>query len=297
MPGKVPGKVEDPPVRKTRKGIHIQYIDAFKVFIYKKIDAGKIQPQDLYRLKRYLLRPLYNRLRQRAKKRGVLALPFLRYIGCNTLRGTAFRIYEEDLIIERVVTPGEDGLPFFRLTKFGQDYISQSAPHYYDPQGYMESLRNIVQNLDPIIEQYIFEGLNCYRRQLFFASAVMFGAAAEKAILLLVQAITDSMSNPSSKKKAAQLLERPNLPEIFDTIRKTLNPLIKAKTIPYSVHQGCTEHLMSLFEMIRVQRNDAVHPVSGQVNRTKVFLSLQTIPAALESIYKLIDWFGNNSIP
>lgn len=206
-----------------------------------------------------------------------------------------------DLLVERVVTPGFDAsnvnLPFFRLTEFGKDYISQSAPHYYDPQGYMEFLKNIVQNLDSVIEQYVFESLNCYRRQLFFASAVMIGAAAEKVILLLLQAITDSMSNPSKKRKAVQLLDRPNLPEIFDTIRKTIDPLIKAKIIPYSVHQGCTEHLMSLFEMIRVQRNDAIHPITGQVDRTKVFLSLQTIPTALESINRLIEWFGSNSIP
>ncbi len=82
-----------------------------------------------------------------------------------------------------------------------------------------------------------------------------------------------------------------------DTIMKTIDPLIKAKTIPYSIHQGCTEHLMSLFEMIRVQRNDAIHPISGQVDRTKVFLSLQTLPTVLESIYKLIEWFQSNTIP
>lgn len=205
-----------------------------------------------------------------------------------------------DLILEHVVTPGENmaeqGFPFFRLTKFGKDYIAQSAPHYYDPQGYMDYLRNTIQNLDSIIEQYIFESLNCYRQQLFFASAVMLGAAAEKAILLLLQAITNSMSEPNSKEKSSQLLERPRLPDIFDTIRDTVNTLTKAKTIPYSVHQGCTEHLMSLFEMIRVQRNDAVHPVCGQIDRTKVFLSLQTIPAALESTNRLIDWFKSNSI-
>jgi len=206
-----------------------------------------------------------------------------------------------DLIIERVVTPGFDAgnpnLPFFRLTEFGKDYISQSAPHYYDPQGYMESLRDIVPNLDSVIAQYIFESLNCYRQQLFFASAVMIGAAAEKAILLLLQTICDSRSNATSKRKAVQLLDRPSLPDIFDTIRKTLDSLIRAKTIPYSVHQGCTEHLMSLFEMIRVQRNDAIHPVCGQVDRAKVFLSLQTIPTALESINRLVEWFGSNSIP
>lgn len=206
-----------------------------------------------------------------------------------------------DLIQERVVTPGNNSadqdFPLFRLTKFGKDYISQTAPHFYDPQGYMEDLKKIVPSLDSVIEQYISESLSCYRQQFFFASAVMIGASLEKAILLLLQAIADSMSNQTNKRKAAQLLERPNLPEIFETITKTINSLITTKVIPYAVHQGCIEHLVSLFEMIRVQRNDAIHPINGKVDRTKVFLSLQTIPTALECIYRLIDWFKANPIP
>jgi hypothetical protein len=159
----------------------------------------------------------------------------------------------------------------------------------------MEFLRDTVQNLDPIIEQYVAESLNCYRQKLFFASAVMLGAAAEKAILLLLQAITSSMSNQSKKRKAARLLDRPRLPDIFSIIIETINTLTEANTIPYSVHRGSTEHLMSLFEMIRTQRNDAVHPICGHVDRTKVFISLQTIPAVLESVNLLIEWFESNS--
>jgi len=87
------------------------------------------------------------------------------------------------------------------------------------------------------------------------------------------------------------------LPDIYDTILKTIEPLIESNKIPYTVHRGCTEHLISLFEMIRVQRNDAIHPTNGKVDRTKVFLSLQTIPTGLECIYKLIDWFKANPIP
>ncbi|MFA5317389.1 MAG: hypothetical protein WC369_08215 [Dehalococcoidales bacterium] len=206
-----------------------------------------------------------------------------------------------DLIREGVLNPGENqanqGFPFLRLSKFGQDYISQSAPHHYDPNGYMVYLRSIVHNLDHVIEQYVFESVRCYRQQLFFASAVMIGAASEKAILLLLQALTDSMGDPTKKRKATKLLEKPNLPDIFRTISNNLNPLITSNTIPYSVHQGSTEHLMSLLEMIRVERNDAIHPISGQVDSVKVFLSLQTIPIALASVNKLIDWLHNNSIP
>lgn len=90
------------------------------------------------------------------------------------------------------------------------------------------------------------------------------------------------------------MLERPRLPTIFQAIRETLSTLVESHTIPYSVHQGCNEHLLSLFEMVRVQRNDAVHPAAAVVNQTKVFLSLQTFPTALECIHGLADWARDN---
>ena len=105
-----------------------------------------------------------------------------------------------------------------------------------------------------------------------------------------------SMTNPQKKAEVTQLLDRGRLPAIYDKIHETLVPLTSTNTIPYSIHQGCNEHLLSLFEMIRVQRNDAVHPVDANVDRAKVFLSLQTLPVALQLIYKLINWFDNNSI-
>lgn len=42
-----------------------------------------------------------------------------------------------DLITERIVTPGYNhdniNLPFVSLTPFGQQVMTQAAPHYYDP--------------------------------------------------------------------------------------------------------------------------------------------------------------------
>jgi hypothetical protein len=152
-------------------------------------------------------------------------------------------------------------------------------------------------NLDPVIEQYVVEGLNCFRRQLFFASAVMIGAAAEEATLLLLEAIGNALTEPAKKKEALQLLERGRLPSIFGMISGTLGMLIQKNVIPYQIHQGCTEHLTSLFEMVRVQRNDAVHPEIGKVDRNKVYLSIHALPASLQLVYKLVDWLKKNPIP
>jgi hypothetical protein len=205
-----------------------------------------------------------------------------------------------DLIIDRVLTIGMDASnqewPWLRLTEFGRSVVEQTTVTYYDPEGYGTTLDSVAPEIDPIIKQYAVEGLNCFRQRLFFASAVMFGAAAEKAILLLLESIGNAETNKRRQQEIMQLLDRPNLPKIFSNIQSRLDLLIKAKAIPYSVHQGSNEHLLSLFEMIRIQRNDAVHPTAGQVNKTKVFLTIQSLPVALEVVFRLIDWFKKNML-
>lgn len=206
-----------------------------------------------------------------------------------------------DLIVDRVLTIGTcrnptEGWPFIRLTDFGKSVAEQAPPTYYDPEGYLKRLESFAREIDPVIKQYALEGLNCFRQRLFFAAAVMFGAAAEKAVLVLLQSIGDAETDQQRQDEIVQLLERPSLPKIFETIQLSMASLIKAKKIPYSVHQGSTEHILSLLEMIRVQRNDAIHPTTGEVNRTKVFVTIQALPAALQVIYGLIEWFTQNRI-
>ena len=205
-----------------------------------------------------------------------------------------------DLIVDRVLTIGSNKSnqqwPHLRLTDFGHSVVDRAVPTYYDPEGYIAILESFTPKVDSVIKQYVLECLNCFKQHLFFAAAVMLGAAAEKAVLLLLESIGKAETDTKSKRNITELLERPSLPKIFSTIQSKLQQLIKAKTLPYSVHQGSTEHLLSLVEMIRVQRNDAIHPVAVRVNRTKVFLSIQSLPAALEVIYRLIKWFKKNRI-
>ncbi len=76
-----------------------------------------------------------------------------------------------DLIAERIITPGIDrsnvNFPFVSLTSYGKNVISRSAPHYYDPEGYIAFMKGIAPDLDPVIAQYALESVNCFKRQLF----------------------------------------------------------------------------------------------------------------------------------
>ena len=207
-----------------------------------------------------------------------------------------------DLIIDRVLASGvNDGnteWSWLHLTDFGKDVVRETQPTHYDPDGYLTHISTLCTGLDPVIKEYVKEGLACMRGGLVFAAAVMFGAAAEKAVLLLLKAIGDAETNAKAKKEIERLLDHPGLPSIFKLIQDRIKLLTEGKPpqMPYTVHQGCTEHLLSLLEMIRVHRNDSVHPEAGKCSREKVFSTIQSFPGALEVVYRLVDWFSNNMI-
>ena len=202
-----------------------------------------------------------------------------------------------DLSVERIITPGSNtsnpNWPWFRLTDFGKQVVSGSH-HYYDPEGYAEHLQSIVPELDDVVRQYALEGTRCFKQRLWFAAAVMLGAAAERLVLLLLESIRDAESDPQQKQECTNLLDKPRLPAIFSLIKDRLDSL--EATIPYNVHQGSITHLNSLFEMIRVHRNEAVHPKIAEISQQKIFLALQSFPGAIEVMCRLIDWFKENEI-
>lgn len=186
----------------------------------------------------------------------------------------------------------------FHLTEVGKSIIDQQIPPYYDPEGYIDFLKSQTPKIDKVIKEYVMEGLSCYRQRLFFATAVMFGAAAEKTLLLLLESIGNAETDQGKKRKIKDLLDYPKISEIIVLIRTRLEELIdgKKKPIPYKFHEGCINHIISLYEMIRVQRNNSTHPKKGKVNWRKVFLTIKSFPEALVVTYRLINWFKRNKI-
>jgi hypothetical protein len=154
----------------------------------------------------------------------------------------------------------------------------------------MKLLRERVPALDPIIEQYVIEALTAFDRDAYFASAVMLGAASEKELYLLAEAVFSALKDPKKQSKLRGLLDRRKLLELFETVRDTIHQGVTAKVIPYTDSEGSTTHLMSLYEAVRVQRNDAVHPMNAIVSEDSVRLLLQSFPYALSKSEELRAW-------
>ena len=232
----------------------------------------------------------------------------------NTLKNEAVRIARErrlagggriepvvdqvlwDLIVERILSLGSSNgqadarYPFLCITEMGKA-IASGQEHLYDPDEYIGSLRRRVPTLDGVVAQYLLEAVGSFQRGLLFGAAVLCGAAAEREIILLLTSIENWDTDPARKKEAQHLLQRPRLPSIFLLVDKAIQDATANHGMPYAVHQGSSTHLLSLQEMIRVQRNEAVHPVAASVSRDKVFLSLQSFPGAIEVSERLRAWF------
>ncbi|HEY0757893.1 MAG TPA: hypothetical protein VGD59_01420 [Acidisarcina sp.] len=181
-------------------------------------------------------------------------------------------------------------LHMFNVTQRGRVWFQGKEPLPEDAEQYMRFLRGRVPSLDPIVEQYVIEALTALDREAYFASAVMLGAASEKELYLLAEAVFSALIDPKKQIKLRGLLDRRKLLELFETVRDTIHQAVTAKLIPYADSEGSTTHLMSLYEAIRVQRNDAVHPMNAIVSEDSVRLLLQSFPYALSKSEELRAW-------
>ncbi len=205
-----------------------------------------------------------------------------------------------DLIIQRVIdvglNGGEPNLNVFTVTAYGETVLTQPQPSHYDPKGYIDLIQSFSRDVDKTIIEYVEEGLACMRTGTVFAAAVMFGAAAEKAVLLFIEALANATKDPQKKKLQNLLNGQGGVPKRYEAIEQACRDAIDRKLIPNNVHQGSIGRVMCMFDMIRVQRNDAVHPKTGTCSRENVLLTIQSLPNALRVTYSMIDWLQTNSI-
>ena len=181
-------------------------------------------------------------------------------------------------------------------TERGLQWVKGAEPIPEEAAGYMKFLRAHVPTLDEVIGQCILEALTAFNREAYFAAAVMVGAASEKAIYLLAASLLSALKPSRRRTTLETALTKRQLFALLDCVRKTIEDgsASNPASIPYSVSEGASAHLASLFEAIRTQRNDAVHPMNATVSATSVRLLLCSFPYALGTTEKLRAWLDAN---
>jgi len=180
----------------------------------------------------------------------------------------------------------------YRLTSRGREWVIHAEPPPEDYNGYLELLTVLAPNAEPVVTQYVSEGLKSFSNGTYFAAAVMLGAASEAEIYFLADSISIALRDQKFQADLKRLTQERKLNSLFNFVEKVIAGGIKAKTIPYAITDGSERHLLSLFESIRIQRNNAVHPMSAQVSSDSVRHSFNAFPHALETAENLRTWFA-----
>lgn len=181
-------------------------------------------------------------------------------------------------------------------TERGVQWIKGAEPLPEEVAGYINFLKKHVPTLDDVIEQYILEALTAFNRDAYFAAAVMAGAASEKAIYLLAASLLNALKPSRRRTTLEVVLNKRQLFALLEGVRKTLEDCSVGNPapIPYSATEGAAAHLASLFDAIRTQRNDAVHPMKAAVSASSVRLLLCSLPYALSTTERLREWLDVN---
>ncbi|MGB8957948.1 MAG: hypothetical protein WCC00_02930 [Candidatus Aminicenantales bacterium] len=189
-------------------------------------------------------------------------------------------------------------LSSYVLTEYGQAWIQrEDDPIPEDRIGYISYLRGAITKIDAVIIQYISEALNTYKADCYFASAVMLGAAAEKLLYLLADSIINSIQDAKTKADLSKSMKFRDLSALRAKVIKILSlDNLKQSRIPYEVHEDSSEAFFSILNAIRVQRNDAVHPIANKISQSELRLHLYSFPSACKKAYDIIQWLNVNPL-
>jgi hypothetical protein len=180
--------------------------------------------------------------------------------------------------------------PVYAVSERGREWAEAGDHPVEDENGYIKHLLELVPQPDPVVLQYVTEGLRSFDRRTYLAAAVMLGAASDAAIYNLGDALLKAIQREKKRKELNELVDRRRLGGLVIWIGKFV---ADAKEIQRNFN-GVEIHLMSLFDSIRIQRNDAVHPKTGLVSIHSLRLAFDAFPRAFQQATLLGDWLDAN---
>lgn len=211
-------------------------------------------------------------------------------------------LYREGLIVSgtgKVESQEALRWPWYRFTEHGRCVVENEQADIYDPDAYVQRLKDAIPTVDDIIVRYIGEASRCFAQRLDLSAAVMLGGASEKAVLLLCESFCAAVADSNARAKLEKQLDTWVISKKYSVLWSNLRALIgpgKPTALPGELSQGLENIVDGVFHMIRTVRNSAGHPDTGAVDRSSVLAGLVVFPTYCRRIYDMLDFFASNHV-
>jgi len=188
----------------------------------------------------------------------------------------------------------DEGFPWFTLTAFGVECINKNEFLPFDPNGYLVSLQNRVPGLDSVTLIYLREAISTFNRDFYLSASVALGVAAEALILRMIDSYVAAFGDPQRRLNAEKRYEGKQLRAQYGQFKQDFASL--RPTLPRDLYGDFETHLDSIFQLIRVTRNDSGHPSGTVPERAVVMANLQAFPYFAQRVLAIAKHFEGNPI-
>lgn len=197
-----------------------------------------------------------------------------------------------EMISNHIFSPDAGGpntsqfYPFLRVTDFGWECIESEDWLSYDPEGYIKEVKARIPNIDQVVLRYLTEAIVAFNKELPLSSTFALGAASEKMILQLIEALGEAMK-PPDKAKYLKAIQDKGIAVKYKKFREEWES--RKVTAVLSLDREVNNQIDGIFHFIRQNRNQAGHPTGGEYNKKALIANLQMFVEYGKSIQNVIS--------
>jgi len=165
------------------------------------------------------------------------------------------RLFLRNLIIE---DPTQSSRDFVVLTHEGREEdTSKPIIGVYSADRFVTWIARTSGPLDPVVRQYLEESYRSASQGLWLSAAFMLGAASERAVYILAEAVADLRGEASERQKLDQCR---TVRAVKDWIIDQIPTVKRAEPSSKKLFTDVEDKINTLFTTYRYQRNDVGHP-------------------------------------
>ncbi|MGA1874755.1 MAG: hypothetical protein ACMUIA_04030 [bacterium] len=184
------------------------------------------------------------------------------------------------------------GYPWLTITEHGKEALTQDDWLPYDPDGYMNALKEKIPCIDSITLAYMNEAVTAYSRRQFLSATLLLGVASENLILLLIKAYLGWMKDPNLKASFEKKVQGKRISMQYKELKEELATHIHV--LPQGLQDNWKMYLDGIFSFIRLSKNDMGYFTAKKLDAKLLFAHFQVFVEYAGFAFDVIALCGEN---
>jgi len=207
----------------------------------------------------------------------------------------AIKVYETGTIqLQGADSKLKEALEEAKNAVENEENIGEVLP--FEIERFPELLVESVPGIDPIIVRFVAEGIIALKAGSNLGCAFLLGGASEKAVLVLVNAYANAISDESMRRRFNDRVTKKYISVVYDEFKKSWKTSLN-KPDGYGWDHDFEIKIEQIFQFCRICRNEVGHPhLPPNLDKGVLLANMGQFVKYVEDLYKLIDFYEQNEV-